>query len=450
MTLAVEPWRMELASLLGESRVVTEPVARAALAADGKVPNCVVYPPTAEQVAAVLRYAAEHDLAVIPCRNGTKLSTGNPLRRYDLALSLKELNQIWHYEPADLTISVEPGMKLGDFQHFVGRDGLWLPLDPCGGARASIGGIIAANAAGPLRQGFGGPRDMLLGLKIATTDGKIVKTGGRVVKNVAGYDLGKLLIGSYGTLGVIVEASLKLYPRPAERVTFTMRAGTLATVRDLRRSILRSPFDALRLAMLDSTATRLVRGTAQADERGDAEVWVEVGGSRRVIARCERDLGQLSRAAGAPLERLEAGEAVAAWDHISDLSAWLQGVYRDVIVLKAALPIATGEEFLGHAQQQAEAERIPVASFAQVGAGIIHFCLLQEKLTAGLEGLISRTRKAAVDLGGTLVIEHCPTQLKGRLDVWGAAGDDFEAMRKMKSAWDPKGILVPGRFVGGL
>jgi glycolate oxidase FAD binding subunit len=118
--------------------------------------------------------------------------------------------------------------------------------------------------------------------------------------------------------------------------------------------------------------------------------------------------------------------------------------------LKAALPIATGEEFLGHAQQQAEAERIPVASFAQVGVGIIHFCLLQEKLTAGLEGLISRTRKAAVDLGGTLVIEHCPTQLKGRLDVWGAAGDDFEAMRKMKSAWDPKGILVPGRFVGGL
>lgn len=450
MTLAVESWRTELASLVGESSVVTEPEACAALAADGKVPNCVVYPPTAEQVAAVLRYAGEHDLGVIPCRNGTKLSTGNPPRRYDLALSLKELNQIWHYEPADLTISVEPGIKLGDFQHFVGRDGLWLPLDPRGGARASIGGIIAANAAGPLRQGFGGPRDMVLGLKIATTDGKIVKTGGRVVKNVAGYDLGKLLIGSYGTLGVIVEASLKLYPKPPERVTFTMRAGTLATVRDMRRSILRSPFDALRLVMLDSTATRLVRGTAQADERRDAEVWVEVGGSRRVIERCERDLGQLSRAAGAPLERLEAGEAVAAWDRISNLSAWLQGVYRDVIVLKAALPIATGEECLSHAQQEAETERIPAASFAQVGVGIVHFCLLQEKLTPGLEGLISRTRKAAVDLGGTLVLDHCPSQLKGRLDVWGAAGDDFDAMRKMKSAWDPKGILSPGRFVGGL
>ncbi|MBZ5670311.1 MAG: FAD-binding oxidoreductase [Acidobacteriia bacterium] len=450
MTLAVESWRTELASLVGESRLVTEPEACAALAADGKVPNCVVYPPTAKQVAAVLRYAAEHDLAIIPCRNGTKLSTGNPPRRYDLALSLKDLNHVWHYEPADLTISVEPGMKLGDFQHFVGRDRLWLPLDPRGGVRASIGGIIAANAAGPLRQGFGGPRDMVLGLKIATTDGKIVKTGGRVVKNVAGYDLIKLLIGSYGTLGVIVEANFKLYPKPAERVTFTVRVGTLAIARELRRSILSSPLDALRLVLLDSTAIVLTRGTAKANEQKDAEVWVEVGGSRRVIERCERDLGQLGRGIGAPLGRLEVREAEAAWDHISNLSAWLEGVYPDVIVLKAALPIAAGEEFLSHAQQQAEGERIPAASFAQVGVGIVHFCLLQEKLIPGLEGLISRTRKAAVDLGGTLLIEHCPTQLKGRLDVWGTPGDDFEAMHKMKSAWDPKGILVPGRFVGGL
>jgi glycolate oxidase FAD binding subunit len=450
VTLAVESWRTELASLAGESRVVTEPEACTALAADGKIPNCVVYPPTAEQVAAVLRWAAEHNLAVIPCRNGTKLSTGNPPRRYDLALSLKELNQVWHYEPADLTISVEPGMKLGDFQRFVGRDGLWLPLDPRGGARASIGGIIATNAAGPLRQGFGGPRDMVLGLKIATTDGKIVKTGGRVVKNVAGYDLGKLLIGSYGTLGVIVEASLKLYPRPPERVTFTMRVGTLAIARELRRSILGSPLAALRLALLDSTATALIRGTAQADKQKDSEVWVEVGGSHRVIERCERDLGQLGRGIGAPLGRLEAAEAAATWDRIANLPAWLQEIYPDVIVLKVALPISAGEEFLSHAQQEAEGEHVPVASFAQVGVGIAHVCLLQEKLTAGLEGLISRTRKAAVDLGGTLVIEHCPTLLKGRLDVWGDGGDDFEAMRKVKSAWDPKGTLSPGRFVGGL
>ena len=139
----------------------------------------------------MLHYASEHHLAVIPRGNGTKISMGNPPRRYDVALSLAELNRIIHYEPADLTISVESGMNFGEIQNLAGRSGLWLPLDPRGGAESSIGGIIAANAAGPLRQGFGGPRDMVLGLKIATTDGKVVKTGGRVVKNVAGYDLGK-------------------------------------------------------------------------------------------------------------------------------------------------------------------------------------------------------------------------------------------------------------------
>lgn len=448
--VALESVQAELASLVGGSRVVTDAAACAALAVDGKIPSTIVYPPTAEHVARVLRCAMDHDLAVIPCRNGTKLAIGGPPRRYDIALSLKELNQVWHYEPADLTISLEPGMKFGDFQYFVGRHGLWLPLDPRGGTKASIGGIIAANAAGPLRQGFGGPRDMVLGLKIATTDGKIVKTGGRVVKNVAGYDLGKLLIGSYGTLGVIVEASLKLYPKPAERFTFTLRAGSMFAARDLRRSILRSPLDPLRLVLLNGTAAALVGGMEPASDRKVAELWVEVGGAARVIARCERELGQLARGAGAAPARMDGAEADIAWGGISDLPGWLQEKYPNVTVLKASLPIAASEEFLGRAQQEGDAGGIPAAAFAQVGVGIIHICLLEVKSIERLGSLATRIRKAAGDLGGLLVIEQCPTELKGCAEVWGAPGDDFEAMRNMKSAWDPKGILAPGRLVGGI
>lgn len=443
MTLAVDS---ELASLLGPSHVQTDPAACAGLAVDGKVPECAVAPSTAEQVAAVLRYVGEHHLALIPRGNGTKLSMGNPPRRYDIALPLRELNRVIHYEPADLTISVEPGMTFGAFQDLVGRNGLWLPLDPRGGAEASIGGIIAANAAGPLRQGFGGPRDMVLGLKIATTDGKIAKTGGRVVKNVAGYDLGKLLTGSFGTLGVIVEACLKLFPKPPERATFTMRAGTLGIARDLRRSILRSPLDALRLVLLDSPATALVDDSSQSQDRPEAELWIELGGSHRVIERCAYELKQLTSAVGATLARRE--EAEKAWEHISNLAHWLQRKYRDVTVLKAALPVMASEEFLSRAQQEAEAERIALASFAQVGVGIVHLCALQEKLTANLVGWVARLRQAAADLGGTLVIEHCPVALKSGVDVWGAGGDDLAAMRKLKSAWDPKEVLAPGRFLG--
>ena len=242
------------APVVGESHVLTDETARAAYGIDGQTPKCVVLPSSAEEVAAVLRMCAEHNLAVIARRNGTKLGSGNPPRRYDVALSLKEMTRVWNYEAGDLTIVVEPGMKLGDFQRYIGQDHLWLPLDPFGGAKASLGGIMATNCAGPLRLFYGTPRDMVLGLKFATTEGKVIKSGGRVVKNVAGYDLGKLLIGSHGTLGVIVEASFKLYPQPAERATFVMPAGKLGIARDLRRKIQTSPLQPLRLVLLDSAA----------------------------------------------------------------------------------------------------------------------------------------------------------------------------------------------------
>lgn len=451
MSTAVESVRAELAALVGESRVISDPDACAALSVDGKIPKYVVYAPSAEQVAALLRCAAEHDLAVIPCRNGTKLATGNPPRRYDVALSLKELTRVWHYEPADLTVTVEPGMKFGDLQHFLSGHRLWLPLDPRGGAKASLGGILATNSSGPLRVRYGAPRDMVLGFKVATTEGKVIKTGGRVVKNVAGYDLGKLLIGSYGTLGVIVEASLKLFPLAAEVATFVLPAGTLGIARDLRRSILRSPLDPLRLVLLDAgAAARLRAPSAQAAGVKEPELWVEMGGSERVIERCARELEELGRGAGAPLERVDAAEAELLWTRISDFSAWLGETYPDLVVLKAALLPAKAEEFLSRAQQEAASENVALASFAQVGVGIVHLCLLEGRLAPGREGLVTRARRAAEDLGGSLVVERCPIELKSRVEVWGATGDDFEAMRKLKALWDPKGILSPGRFVGGL
>ncbi len=448
MTLAVDSLRSDLEALVGHSPLLLDASDLGAFSVDGKTPDCAVAPCTAEQAAAVLHYAGEHHLALIPRGNGTKLAVGNPPRRYDVTLSLKELNRVIHYEPADLTITVEAGMTFGAFQDLVGKNGLWLPLDPRGGREASIGGIIAANAAGPLRQGFGGPRDMVLGLKIATTDGKIAKTGGRVVKNVAGYDLGKLMTGSFGTLGVMVEASLKLFPKPPERATFSMRAGTLGIARELRRSILRSPLDAMRLVLLDSPAAALLEDSAQTPGRPDAELWIELGGSHRVIERCMHELRQLTSAVQATLVRREGAEE--AWGHISNLALWLQPKYRDVTVLKAALPLVASEEFLSRAQQEAESERIALASFAQVGVGIVHLCALQATLTANVAAWVVRLRQAAADLGGTLVVEYCPLDLKTNVDVWGPGGDDLEAMRKMKAVWDPHDVLSPGRFVGGI
>jgi len=451
VTSALQSALSGLAALVEPARAATDPATCASLAIDGLTPHCVLYPSSAEQVAAVLQYAAEHDLAVIPCGNATKLGVGNPPRRYDVALSLKEMNRVWHYEPADLTVTAETGMTLGDFQNSIARDRLWLPLDPPGAARASLGGILATNASGPLRLLYGAPRDMVLGMKIATTEGKVIKTGGRVVKNVAGYDLAKLLIGSYGTLGVIVEASFKLFPLPSERATFVLSTGTLSIARDLRCRILQSPLQPVRVVLLNPRAATLVlAATAFAREVAEPEVWVEVAGSARVIDRCARELDELGRAAGAPPRRLESAQAPACWLRIYDFHSWVLEKFLGAVILKVTLPDAASEEFLSRAFQEAENDKVGLASFTQLGVGILHLCLLETESAAKLVALLRRLRVAAQDLGGALMLERCHWDIKSRVDVWGPAGDDFALMDKVKAAWDPKGILAPGRFVGGL
>ena len=310
---------------------------------------------------------------------------------------------------------------------------------------------MATNAAGALRLRFGAPRDMVLGMKIATAGGKIIKTGGRVVKNVTGYDVGKLLIGSCGTLGVIVEVSLKLFPQPVARTTFALKTGTLGIARDLRRRILVSPLSPLRMVLLDATAATLARrGTPLAGDAQEPEIWIEVGGSAGVIRRFASELEAIGRAAGSPLDRWDTEAATPAWDRVSDTRSWLSPAYPNLILLKASLPDSASEEFVSRAAQEAENEKLPLASFIQLGVGIVRLAFLEEQAASDRAALIVRLRGAAEDLGGALIVEHCPTELKSNTDAWGAPGDDFELLKRLKATWDPKGTLSPGRFVGGL
>jgi len=460
LSVAIESIRTELASIVGESRVVSDSAVCASAAVDGMAPGSVVYPTSAEQVAEVLKHAADHDLTVIPFRNGTKLGIGSPPRRYDVALSLKDLNRVWHYEPADLTVSLEPGMKLGDLQHFLARHRLWLPLDPAGGARASLGGVLAANSFGPLRLRYGTLRDMVLGMKIATTDGKLIKTGGRVVKNVAGYDLAKLLIGSYGTLGVIVEASFKLFPLPAECSTFVVSTATLAAAREFRRRLLASPLTPMRMLLLDAAAASLVRGMWQPEGTGQGfEIWVEAGGSAQVLERYRRELEQLAQSSGAAdgaasvserAELMDASQAKENWARAADFRTWLPGVIPDAVIVRTHLPIAAGETFVERALEETKRSKIHLACFGQPGAGVISLCLIEKPEVPIDPPFVHSLRDVAHSLGGVMVVERCAVGLKARLDVWGPAGDDFEVMQKVKAAWDPKNVLAPGRFLGGL
>lgn len=426
----------------------------AAYAVDGVAPSCVLSPSTPEQVAELLGSAADRGLAVIPCGNGTKLGIGAPPRRYDVALCLRDLNRATYYEPDDLVVSVESGMTIGALQQMLAERRLWLPLDPAGGDRATVGGILAANSAGPLRLRYGGPRDMVLGMKIATAEGKIVKTGGRVVKNVAGYDLAKLMIGSYGTLGVIVEATFKLHPRVAPRRTWAIELKSLAAGREFRRRLLGSPLRPLRAVLLNAAASARIEpgGAARAREFRPA-IWVEAGGSERVLARYQAELDGLASGVDATMGRMEDSVAARMWDRVTDFGNWLMREGAAACVFRAALPIAAAEKFLERAEVEGQNDDRPLAGVAQLGVGVVEIGLSDApspESGAPTPAMIEKLRHAAADVGGSMVVTRCPHDLKSKLDVWGPPGDDFETMRSLKAAWDPKSTLTPGRFVGRL
>ena len=460
MSASTAEVQTDFASILGGCRAIAEPGACAAFAVDGMAPKVVAYPASAEEAAEALRCAAVHNLAVIPIRNGTKVGIGATPRRYDVALSLKDMNQVWYYEPDDLVVSVEPGMKFGDLQHFLARHGLWIPLDPGLSERASVGGILAANAAGPLRLRYGGPRDIILGMRIATTDGRIVKTGGRVVKNVAGYDLAKLLIGSYGTLGVIVEATFKLYPQVINRASWMIDPRSLAAARDIRRELLGSPLSPMRMVLVNAEAWRFVggplreTGTAGVSESG-LTVLIEAGGSDRVIGRYADELGSLAAKHGAELLQVEDEPAKETWERVADFAMVDLQEDEQGVSLKAALPITSAEEFLEVAGREAQAAGFKAAGLVQLGVGVVEVRLggsgtRDSESHTPSPALIETLRRDAKRLGGSLVVTRYRAPAKPAIDVWGPPGDDFQVMAKMKAAWDPRSTLSPGRFVGGL
>ena len=441
-----------LADILGEKQVSADPSVRDTFAVDGQTPDCVVHPGSAEQVAQALEYAAGHGLAVIACGGGTKLGIGNPPRKFDVALCTRNITNARYYEPSDLTAGIGAGMALDELQNLLKADGLWLPVDCPGSGKATLGGVVATNASGPFRHFYGAPRDMVVGMQVATTEGKLIRTGGRVVKNVAGYDLGKLLIGSYGTLGVITEVNLKLFPLPAERQTFVLSTGTLGIARDVRRSILTSPIEPLRMVLLDAETVGFVHSGGQPDRlnKPEPQIWLEAGGSKSVIGRTLKELDTLGRAVGAKVHTYEREGAEKAWQAISDFGSWIAKRYPGVVVLKGTLPIAHSEEFLSLAQQEAQNEKVRLASVVQPGVGILQLGLLSMQNATQTAGLISRIRMAAEKSGGALIVISAAADVKAQVDVWGNAGTGSELMRKLKATWDPKGTLAPGRFVSSI
>ena len=431
-----------------------------------------VEPPTSEDLAREIARARAEGMSVLPLGEGSRLAAGRPPARVDLALVTTRLGRILHYEPADLTVTVEGGCTLAALQSALRERGQFLPLQPARG-RGTVGGLIAAAPEGALTLGYGRVRDRLLGLRAALADGTIAKGGGRVVKNVAGYPLHRLIAGSFGTLGVVVEASFKIQPLPEAQGarTFAFPSESAA-------------FEAARLALASGTEPVFVDVLTDGSA---AHVAVGYDGSRaRVEAHLARaaDLLAPARPAGSrvlsPEADAELRRALDDPEHLERAFAvCAPGVERSAAAdtredaglhSNAAIPpgqpdecepgtgircivrvmthAARLEETLASSRTAAIAAGATVLGAARPGLGSAHVLLVatDEALAARATGAFLEAARAA----GCAVVLSAPASVRGLVDPWGVSPPDFFLMKRIKDALDPDGVFVAGRFVGGL
>lgn len=368
-------------------------------------------PKTEEELLAILREGRPvHALG-----SGTKRHWGPGPAPDARPVSLSALDRIVAYEPGDLVVTVQAGALLSDLQATLAREGQWLPLDPPYAA-ATIGGILAANSSGPRRLAYGTARDLLLGLRVAGPDGRVTRSGGRVVKNVTGYDLHKLHIGAFGTLGVLLEASFKLRPLPERRAVFVVPCPSLRRAHEMLLAIFASKLRPAALEVIDARLLKL------ADAPAAALVGVEA--SAPVVERHAREL----RGIAGGFERLEGPAAEDLWARLRDLPA----LGPDRIRVRIG---ARPHDLPGLLPEEGP----PV--WIRAGNGLAWAYLEPEPEVTGR--VLDWHRRAAAR-EGYAVVESAPPDLPGRSSLpWGFPDDPL--MKAIRAARDPARVLNPGR-----
>jgi glycolate dehydrogenase FAD-binding subunit len=403
----------------------------AADAVDGIVPRAVVRPGSVDEVRACVETAAATGAALVASGLGGHLDVGGIPARLDLLLRLDRVSRIVDHQAGDMTVTVEAGCPLPELARTLMTAGQWLPLDPPHAATTTVGGLIAADLSGPLRASQGRVRDLLLGVRVVGADGALVSGGGRVVKNVAGYDLPKLHVGALGSVGVIVEATFKVRPRPA-----CAEAVRIAT---------RSPREAaeIALALLDDPGVvpywLEVVGSRVLDGDGAAAI-VGIAGIREEVEHARARVVETARA-----RRLEA-MTLADGDALRLRLGAIPGEPAAAVLRAAMLPADVGEfmEQAAAAVYEADARSRTIAHAAN---GVVRIAVAQPSAAASL---VRALRPALETRGGSFVVERAVPSVKVSLDVWGDVGPGLPLMRRLKETFDPARLFAPGRFVGGL
>jgi glycolate oxidase FAD binding subunit len=435
MKLSVDHVAQKLESELGADAIAIEPNLIAAYAIDGIKPALFCSPDSLEQCAAAVRVCAEAGAAVTPWGGGTAMRIGNLPRRVEVVLGLARLNRVVEHEHANLTATVQSGITLSTLQEILAKQDQFLPFDPPKTARATVGGVAAANLNGPRRAFYGSVRDLVIGMKIALISGRQIKAGGKVVKNVAGYDMCKLFIGSLGTLGIITEVTVRLLPVPQRSAIFTA-AGTLSQLSQFTEELGRLPL---------CPASVLILNTAAAQRAGfpmnDALAAVRFEAFEETVRRQLDDTEAIAKRNGLTGELISAEAQERLWEYVRDFP-----LTADRLVYRLILPLSKLAEVIANASEQASGDS-SACIIADAASGTLW--LSRESTDVNVKQFTSLISLAAA-CGGHAVIFTAPPRAKQTSDVWGTPPPSLTLMRGIKQQFDPQGLLNPGRFVGGI
>jgi glycolate oxidase FAD binding subunit len=396
---------------------------------DGVAPSFVAEPGSTEEISELMKLASEEGLVAAPRGSGTKMDLGNPPRDLDLIVSIARMNEIIEHTPGDQVVRAQAGLKLQDLQEQLASADQMLGIDPPETrAGATVGGIVAANSSGPRRYSYGTVRDLIIGITVVLPDGTIAKAGGKVVKNVAGYDLSKLFTGSLGTLGVIATCNFRLHPKPEAARTVAVELGDTLSAGQAAQAIVHAQLVPSAVELHWSEEQKLLSILIEGIPPGveaqaeTASYLLKGFGEVRTLSDEEvEDLG--------PLDPPGVGDEEVAIQ-VSAPPAELTGVLDSV---------------LGATERRGVTPRIT----GHAGVGTTYVALSGGDEEARVQ-VVEELREIWVRRGGSVVVRKAPPSTKSRLEAWGPVGDYLGLLRRVKDKFDPGGNLNPGRFVGGI
>jgi glycolate oxidase FAD binding subunit len=454
----------DLAAIVGGDHVIAAPEACAGFAVHGVVPECVVAPGTLEELSAVMRVAHEHRALVAAWGGGTRQRIGGAPPHLDLVVRTARLDRVIQHEPNDLTIAVEAGMTLGALRAHLARHGQMLPLDPPLAEQATIGGLIATAADGPRRLGYGTLRDLLIGITVVEADGRVSRAGGMVVKNVSGFDMMKLYLGSYGTLALIASANFKLLPIPRAAgsllAVFHTPAQAFAAVATLAETQLtptaveflnggalqmvateqsedtRTAVASTSVDPAPSSIDRLSSGRSMSSVANDScGLLVRAEGLPLAVERHLADVVRIAESAGAiGVTRLEGPDERNVWTRVADLPQCAVLAEGEAVLKLAVLPAET-ERAIERLEQLAQETSASLTISARALNGVLYARVGQHDVT-----------RLARFVAGAPGVQWVATDAAD-VPRWGALPQGEAVMRRIKREFDPHGRLNPGRFV---